>query len=57
MFTLFILGALIILLYYVGAVPGGRSNYYLVLGLGLSWVVYLPPPNTIDLKFCLVQLL
>jgi hypothetical protein len=34
MFTLFILGALIILLYYLGAVPGGRSNYYLVLGLG-----------------------
>jgi hypothetical protein len=34
MFALFILGALIILLYYVGAVPGGRSNYYLVLGLG-----------------------
>ena len=34
MFALFIVGALIILLYYLGAVPGGRSNYYLVLGLG-----------------------
>ncbi len=34
MFALFILGALVILLYYLGAVPGGRSNYYLVLGLG-----------------------
>jgi len=34
MFALFIVGALIILLYYVGAVPGGRSNYYLVAGLG-----------------------
>jgi len=25
---------LVILLYYVGAVPGGRSNWYLALGLG-----------------------
>ncbi|MFM7127649.1 MAG: cell division protein CrgA [Actinomycetota bacterium] len=33
MFTLFILGALVILLYYLGAVPGGRSNYYLLVGL------------------------
>jgi len=33
MFALFIVGALIILLYYLGAVPGGRSNYYLVAGL------------------------
>ncbi|MFM8529025.1 MAG: cell division protein CrgA [Ilumatobacteraceae bacterium] len=35
MFALFILGALVILLYYLGAVPGGRSNYYLVAGLAL----------------------
>ena len=34
MFALFIVGALVILLYYLGAVPGGRSNYYLVVGLG-----------------------
>jgi hypothetical protein len=33
MFALFILGALIILLYYLGAVPGGRSNWYLMVGL------------------------
>lgn len=33
MFALLGLGALIILLYYVGAVPGGRSNWYLALGL------------------------
>lgn len=33
MFALFILGALIILLYYLGAVPGGRSNWYLLVGL------------------------
>ncbi len=33
MFALFIVGALIILLYYLGAVPGGRSNLYLVAGL------------------------
>jgi len=34
MFALFIIGALIILLFYLGAVPGGRSNWYLVGGLG-----------------------
>jgi Cell division protein CrgA len=34
MFALLILGALIILMYYLGAVPGGRSNLYLVAGLG-----------------------
>mgnify|MGYP003340768704 CR=1 FL=1 len=33
MFALFAVGALIILLYYLGAVPGGRSNYYLLAGL------------------------
>lgn len=33
MFALFIVGALVILLYYLGAVPGGRSNYYLLAGL------------------------
>jgi len=33
MFALFIVGALIILLYYLGAVPGGRSNWYLIVGL------------------------
>ena len=33
MFTLMGLGALVILLYYVGAVPGGRSNWYLFSGL------------------------
>lgn len=33
MFALFIVGALIILLYYLGAVPGGRSNWYLLVGL------------------------
>ena len=33
MFALFILGALIILAYYLGAVPGGRSNWYLIVGL------------------------
>jgi len=33
MFALLILGSLIILLYYLGAVPGGRSNWYLFGGL------------------------
>jgi hypothetical protein len=35
MFALLILGSLIILLYYLGAVPGGRSNWYLLGGLVL----------------------
>ncbi|NBT27487.1 MAG: hypothetical protein EBT09_13290 [Actinobacteria bacterium] len=35
MFVLLGLGALVILLYYLGAVPGGRSNWYLFSGLGL----------------------
>ncbi len=35
MFTLFIVGALVILLFYLGAVPGGRSNWYLLAGLVL----------------------
>lgn len=35
MFALLGLGALVILLYYMGAVPGGRSNWYLFGGLGL----------------------
>ena len=34
MFGLFIVGAIIILLFYLGAVPGGRSNWYLMAGLG-----------------------
>ena len=33
MFTLFGIGALIILLFYLGAVPGGRNNWYLMGGL------------------------
>ena len=33
MFILLGLGALIILLYYLGAVPGGRNNWYLFTGL------------------------
>jgi len=33
MFALLGLGALVILLYYLGAVPGGRSNWYLGAGL------------------------
>lgn len=33
MFALFIIGTLIILLFYLGAVPGGRNNYYLLAGL------------------------
>ena len=33
MFALMGLGALVILLYYLGAVPGGRSNWYLAAGL------------------------
>ena len=33
MFALFIIGTLVILLYYLGAVPGGRSNWYLGVGL------------------------
>mgnify|MGYP000228689239 CR=1 FL=1 len=35
MFALLGIGALVILLYYIGAVPGGRSNWYLFSGLGL----------------------
>ena len=34
MFVLLGLGALVILCYYLGAVPGGRSNWYLFGGLG-----------------------
>jgi hypothetical protein len=33
MFALMGIGALIILLYYLGAVPGGRDNWYLFVGL------------------------
>ncbi len=33
MFILLGAGALVILLYYLGAVPGGRSNWYLGVGL------------------------
>ena len=33
MFALLGLGALIILLYYLGFVPGGRNNWYLFVGL------------------------
>lgn len=33
MFALWILGALIIILYYLGWVPGGRSQWYLLVGL------------------------
>jgi len=33
MFVLLGLGAVVILLYYLGAVPGGRSNWYLAVGL------------------------
>jgi hypothetical protein len=33
MLTLLGLGALVILLYYLGFVPGGRSNWYLFSGL------------------------
>jgi hypothetical protein len=33
MFALFIIGALLILFYYLGWVPGGRSNWYLLAGL------------------------
>jgi hypothetical protein len=33
MFVLLGLGAVVILLYYLGAVPGGRSNWYLLAGL------------------------
>lgn len=35
MFALLGIGALVILLYYIGAVPGGRSNWYLFSGLAL----------------------
>jgi hypothetical protein len=34
MFILLGLGALVILFYYLGFVPGGRSNWYLAAGLG-----------------------
>ena len=33
MFILLGLGALVILFYYLGFVPGGRSNWYLAVGL------------------------
>jgi hypothetical protein len=35
MFALLGLGALVILFYYLGFVPGGRSYWYVVSGLGL----------------------
>lgn len=35
MFTLLILGALVIMLNYLGVLPGGTENWYLLLGLGL----------------------
>jgi len=34
MFALWGVGALIIILYYLGAVPGGRNQWYLLAGLG-----------------------
>jgi len=34
MFVFLGLGALVILFYYLGLVPGGRSNWYLAVGLG-----------------------
>ncbi len=33
MFALLLLGALVILLFYLGWVPGDRSNWYLIGGL------------------------
>ena len=33
MFALLGMGALVILFYYLGFVPGGRSNWYLAVGL------------------------
>ncbi len=33
MFALWGVGALVIILYYLGAVPGGRSQWYLLVGL------------------------
>lgn len=35
MFALWGLGALVIILYYLGAVPGGRSQWYLLGGLAM----------------------
>lgn len=35
MFALWLLGGLIIILYYLGAVPGGRQQVYLLVGLGM----------------------
>jgi Cell division protein CrgA len=35
MFALWIVGALVIILYYLGAVPGGRNQVYLLVGLGM----------------------
>lgn len=35
MFALLGVGALVILLFYLGAVPGGRSNWYLFSGLAM----------------------
>jgi hypothetical protein len=35
MFVLLGLGALVILFYYLGFVPGGRNNWYLMGGLSL----------------------
>jgi Cell division protein CrgA len=35
MFALWILGALVIILYYLGAVPGGREQWQLLVGLAM----------------------
>jgi hypothetical protein len=35
MFALLAVGGVIVLLYYLGWVPGGRSNVWLVVGLGI----------------------
>jgi hypothetical protein len=35
MFVLLGLGALVILFYYLGFVPGGRTNWYLFAGLAM----------------------
>jgi len=35
MFVLLGLGSLVILFYYLGFVPGGRSNWYLFSGLAM----------------------
>ena len=45
MFTLLGLGVALIVLNYLGVLPGGTENWYLVLGLGLITAGFITATN------------